>query len=402
VRSLPRCLAQLLAFALVTGLLAVSTPVVRAQRAGDRVPGSFIVELRRGVSTAEASRIAKAYGGRVSELYDGLGGFAFEGPDSARSKLAADKRVNAVEDDALVEATGGLTHLNRMDVPDARTAGYDGTGISIAIIDTGVTKGHNTFDPGQVVKGKSCVGGRSTKDGEGHGTGSASNAAGKIGVARNATIVPVKVFKGRSLFTPISKVICGLNWVKKRNNAAPGTIDVVNLSLAYSGGSRALQKATANARLSGAVIVAAAGNNGGNTQAPAKYAGVIAVSALARGSRMAYFSAKGGLMTAPGVNIRSAENGRGYSRRSGTSRSSPMVAGAAAIVLGEDGTLTPAQVLDVLQQSGRCPNGATNGSPGFCGGRWKGDDKKAEPLVDAYCAGVLASPGDTDLLTCGF
>ncbi len=404
MRQLPRfrhlCSAAV-AVALVA-TAAVSTPGAGAakQRQGDRVAGSFIVDLAKGVSTAEAPRIARAYGGKAVEVYEGIRSFAFQGPDAAGSRLARDRRVSAVESDRLVEATRGTSFLSRTHADDARTAGYQGAGVRIAIIDTGVTKGHRTFDSGQVVKGKSCVGG-STRDQEGHGTASAGNAAGKVGIARSATIVPVKVFRGASLFTPISKVICGLNWVKKQNQATPGLIDVVNMSLAYSGGSNALRRAVNNVRATGAVVVAAAGNNGGGTMAPAKFGGVIAVTALAGGRRMASFSANGGSLTAPGVNIKSAENGGGYSLRSGTSRSAPMVAGAAAIVIAAAGApLTAAQVLDILQTSGTCPNGTQNGTPGFCGGRWKGDDRNAEPLINAACAGFWADPVGTDPINC--
>jgi subtilisin family serine protease len=200
----------------------------------------------------------------------------------------------------------------------------------------------------------------------------------------------VKVFSGASLSTPVSKVVCGLNWIDAQNDAVPGTIDVVNLSLAYPGSSRALKRAVARVRDSGAVVVAAAGNNyGGALQAPARFKGVISVSALA-GKTLAYFSAKGADMTAPGVNVKSPENGGGFSLRSGTSRSAPMVAGAAAIVLEGDPGATEADVLALLRSSGRCPNGETNADPGFCGGRWKGDDRNAEPQANAYCAGVWA------------
>ena len=57
----------------------------------------------------------------------------------------------------------------------------------------------------------------------------------------------------------------------------------------------------------------------------------------------------------PGVGIRSADRNGGYSDRDGTSRSSPQVAGGAAIILA----LNPsADVFDILRRSGTCPNGA--------------------------------------------
>jgi subtilisin family serine protease len=410
VRPIRRILPPLIAFLLLTGLLSASpAPVASAARESDRVPGSFIVELAKGVSISQASKIASAHGGRVADTYDQLGSFAFTGSDSAKAALGADRRVAAVESDRLIHAVTdpfpNVSHLSRTRSYQAYDAGYTGTGVSIAIIDTGVTRRHRTFHAGQVVSGKNCVGSRGTPDGQGHGTHVASSAAGLLGVAHDATIVPVKVFAGASLSTPISRVVCGLNWVTRANRAVPGTIDVVNMSLAYSGGSATLKRAVANARVSGAIVVAAAGNNGGGTMYPARYPGVVAVSALAGGNRMASFSSSGGTLTAPGVNIKGAENGAGYSRRTGTSHSSPMAAGAVAVVLAESPASTPQEVIEILWTSGTCPNGNVNGSPGFCSTRWRGDrDHRPEPLINAYCAGILADPDPlaVDVPTCGF
>jgi subtilisin len=392
--------STLLACALVAAVLATSPASARGD---DRVRGSFLVELEPGVRVSTAKDIASDHGGRVAHLYDQLAAFAFAGPDDARARLARDPRVAFVEEDHLVRAAdgavGGLNHLERTHSYEADTAEYDGAGVTIAVIDTGVQRDHPAFHAGQVAGGKSCVGG-GTADREGHGTHTAGNAAGRYGVAHDATIVPVRVFRGAKLSTPISNVVCGLNWVKKRNGASPGSIDVVNLSLAFGRGSRSLKRAVKGATRSGAVLVAAAGNNGGATQFPARYDSVIAVSALAGGNNMANFSAKGGEMTAPGVNITGPENGGGISERTGTSRSSPMVAGAAAIVIGEGAP--PSEVLNILRNSGTCPSGTTNTTTGFCPGQWAGDDANAEPLVNAYCAGVLANPVDVNVATCGF
>jgi subtilisin family serine protease len=263
-----------------------------------------------------------------------------------------------------------------------------------------VFRSHNN-----ILGGKSCAGG-STGDGEGHGTASASNAVGRIGVAHEAKIVPVKVFPHGRLSTSLSRLICGLNWVKRYNDTHPteaDDIDVVSMSISGPG-SPGLRRAVARLVADGVVITAAVGNHGGAPRYPAAYPGVIAVTALAGGTTMASFSAHGGDLTAPGVNIRSAENDsdRAFSSRTGTSRSTPMVAGAAAIILSENAALN---VQGSLRTSGKCPNGSINGDSGFCPGRWRGDaDRRAEPLINAYCAGILAdpAPGAVDVPRCGF
>lgn len=399
--------ASILLLALLASALAL--PPVHARDGARRIDGSFLVSFHRSTPPSEAAALARdltgRHGGRVDLVFDSLGGFSVEASATEAERLSRDPRVRSVQPDVLAEALGvpqpDLRHLERTDAYEAFDSvptPYRGAGMRIAIVDTGVQASHPAFHPGQVVSGKSCVG-KSTRDQEGHGTHTAGNAAGRMGIAHDAEIVPVRVFSGASLYTPISKVICGLNWVNKINtNADPADdIDVVNMSLAYSGASkqfrRAVKRVTANA-----VVVAAAGNNGGSTLYPARFKGVIAVTALGGGKRMASFSANGGDLTAPGVNIEGPENGGGYSKRSGTSRSSPMVAGAAAIVLAVD---PAADVLTVLQTSGKCPDGSINGAPGNCSGRWKGDDRRAEPLINAYCAGIWADPLDADDPACG-
>jgi serine protease len=237
-------------------------------------------------------------------------------------------------------------------------------------------------------------------DRNGHGSASASNAVGRIGTAHEAHVIPVRVFPGSGENTTWKKVICGLKWVD--DNYVARNIRIVSMSIAGPG-TKALQNAVKRVVNDGLVVVAAAGNNGGKTQQPASYGGVIAATALGKKNSMASFSANGGDMTAPGVHIHSADKNGGYSYRSGTSRSAPQVAGGAAVVLGVNPALTAAQVLDNLQAGGTCPDDDVNGAPGFCSGRWKGDDKRAEPQLNVFCAAVytdaLADPAD--VTACG-
>lgn len=398
-RFLPAALATI-----VVGALAFVGPNLpgRARSSSDdRVPNQFIVDLKPGVDPMRyAKRIAAEYGGKATFTYDKvIGGFAFEGSDDAARRLAADHRVEGLEQDRVVRIADdpppGVNHLSRDRVPEAHAAGYRGAGVTVAVLDTGVDPGHQVFQAhSNVLPGHGrCGGSKSSRDKNGHGTASASNTAGEIGVAHEAKIVPVKVFPGRSLATTWVRVACGLNYVRQHASE----IDVVNMSIAGPGAG-ILKKAVRDVVSAGIVVVAAAGNNGGATQAPARYSGVIAVSALASGDRMAPFSATGDI-AAPGVGIRSADARGGFGDRDGTSRAAPQVAGGAAIILSIDPN---ADVFDILQRSGTCPNGTVNGASGACPGQWKGDDATAEPALNAYCAGVLADAAATDLATCGF
>jgi subtilisin family serine protease len=393
-----RLLSVVAVVALASGGLVGSGPT-RAE-SEDRIPDQFIVDLKDGVNAKKyARRIAEQYGGRATIVYDRvLGGFTFQGPQKAAERLAKDGRVELLEQDRVVRIADApptdINHLSRVRVPEAYAAGYTGAGVTIAILDTGVNEQHEVFrEHSNILPGHGgCVGERTARDRHDHGTATHSNAVGRIGVAHEAKAIPIKVFPGRSLISSWSRVVCGLNYVLEHASE----IDIVNMSIAGPGAG-VLRRAVQQVVNAGIVVVAAAGNNGGATQAPARYPGVIAASALANGDRIAPFSSTGEI-AAPGVQVFSAAVS-GYEPRDGTSRSAPVVAGTAAIILALDPT---ANVLDVLQRSGTCPGGSTNGTSGPCSGRWRGDDATAEPAANAYCAGVLADPVRVDLDACGF
>jgi serine protease len=109
----------------------------------------------------------------------------------------------------------------------------------------------------------------------------------------------------------------------------------------------------------GIVMVAAAGNDDSTGQYyPASYTGVISVGATDQNDAKASFSNYGSRIdiVAPGVNIYStfATTTSSYGNLSGTSMSTPMVAGLTALVFAVNPSFTPAQVLTAIQ------NGADN------------------------------------------
>lgn len=380
------------------GLLIASALPAAARGQGT---GTYLVELRGSVDAArEASRLARDHGGRARFVYDAvLNGFAFEGTEAEAARLARDRRVERLEPDGIVhladDPPARARQLQIDNADAARTSGYTGAGATIAVLDTGLDRGHRAFrDHGNVAgtHGR-CGGTRHVRDYEGHGTAVASNAVGRIGVAHEAKLYAVKVFAGAGRSTTLSRVICGLNHVRKWNAAHPGQeIDVVNLSLAGAG-SRTYRRAIKRLVASGVVVVAAAGNAGGKVQFPARYGAVIGVTALNKtGQRMAGWSSggKGADLTAPGARVLIARAGARFTRSSGTSYSSPQVAGAVAVVLALDPT---ADALDVLTRTGTCPNGDINGTSHACAGpRWKGDDAKPEPRINVLCAAIEVDP----------
>ncbi|MFI8831392.1 S8 family peptidase [Streptomyces afghaniensis] len=243
--------------------------------------------------------------------------------------------------------------------PKAWAAGYDGKGVKIAVLDTGVDATHPDLK-GQVIGAKNFTTSPDTTDKVGHGTHVASIAAGTgaksggkyKGVAPGAKIINGKVLDDGG-FGSDSEVLAGIEWA-----AAEGA-DVVNMSLG-GGDTPAIDplEAAVN-KLSeekGILFAIAAGNEGDFGEqtigSPGSAEAALTVGAVDEKDVLADFSSRGPGMdgalkpdvTAPGVDITAAsapgnqiaaevgEKPAGYMTISGTSMATPHVAGAAALL----------------------------------------------------------------------
>jgi serine protease AprX len=233
------------------------------------------------------------------------------------------------------------------------TFGNRGTGVTVAIIDTGIDYNHGAFGSAFGVK---VVGGHDfvnndddPMDDNGHGTQVAGivagNGDGVLGVAPDAKLVAMKVLdatgSGRA-----SDIVAAFERIVDPNGDGDTTdhYDVANASLGgSSSGDDPVAKAAENAVLAGVVLCAAAGNQGAfqSVSSPAVAPSVIAVGAIDRVGAIADFSSKGPTaeslrlkpdVVAPGVGILSAARGGGKVAASGTSMASPHVAGVAALI----------------------------------------------------------------------
>ncbi|MFF0559428.1 S8 family serine peptidase [Streptomyces sp. NPDC004266] len=244
----------------------------------------------------------------------------------------------------------------------AWASGFDGTGVKIAVLDTGVDRTHDDLRT-QVVGEKNFSSSADAVDRVGHGTHVASIAVGTgaksggrfKGVAPGAKVISGKVLDDEG-YGDDSAVIAGMEWA-----AAEGA-DVVNLSLGGpdSPGVDPLE-ATVD-RLSaekGILFAIAAGNEGGSgassVGSPGSADSALTVGAVDQDDRLAPFSSTGPRvgdgavkpdLTAPGVAITAAaaagsaidtrpgtpHPAPGYLTIDGTSMATPHVAGAAAIL----------------------------------------------------------------------
>jgi subtilisin family serine protease len=214
-----------------------------------------------------------------------------------------------------------------------------GKSVTVCVIDTGVDREHPDLE-GAVKGGENTItlypdhAQRSWDDDNGHGThvsgtiAARDNDMGVVGVAPEARIFAVKALNSRGSGN-FSSLAEGL-----RSCMAHGA-QVVNMSIGYEDDSQVVRKAVQDALDAGLILVAAAGNEKGSVDYPAKIPGVLAVSALSTDHRLAYFSNRGPEVAfiAPGENVLSTYPGNRYAFMDGTSQATPHVAGVVALLL---------------------------------------------------------------------
>ena len=289
---------------------------------------------------------------------------------------------NTVEGNFLTEYNyqSMLSSINPLSLNDY---GYDGTGINVAVVDSGIDASHQEFD-GKTIQGydfaSSATGYGS--DENGHGTHVASiiagerDAAGMRGVAYDANLFDYKTdndgdggLEALSGDAPIAAIYNRhvTDNIRVSNNSWGGGTSVIQYSsavvrAAFPQTIAALKAAQSN----GALIVFAAGNDG-RTQ-PDLYGGLayhdsdlqgawLVVTAVDSNLKETAYTNRCGVaygfcVTAPGGGdaqstdgILAAEaNTGGYTRKSGTSMATPHVSGLAAALMEKFPTLTPAQI----------------------------------------------------------
>ncbi len=179
-----------------------------------------------------------------------------------------------------------------------------------------------------------------------------NNGIGISGIGYNCKIMAVKVAQGNQV-DPTSNapyIIFGFEGIKY---AADNGAKVINCSWGGGGFSNAEQEIINYAMSKGALVVAAAGNDGvSESFYPASYKGVLSVAATDQNDLKASFSNYGENidLCAPGVSILSTWQPNAYDANgAGTSFSSPLAAGLAALVFSHFPNFTPAQVAEQIR-----------------------------------------------------
>jgi subtilisin family serine protease len=261
--------------------------------------------------------------------------------------------------------------------PTAWRAGYTGTGVTVAVLDTGIDASHPDLAD-RVVGEHNFTDDRDPRDLVGHGTHVASTIAGTgqasggryKGVAPGAKLLDGKVCTTAGCSE--SAILAGMDWAARRAK-------VVNMSLGGpdSPGVDPIERAvnTMTAKY-GTLFVVAAGNDGPNAStvgSPGSADAALTVGAVDKSDRIAAFSSRGPRLddsaikpdiTAPGVAITAARSkdgefgnpGQSYVELSGTSMATPHVAGSAAILAQQHPAWAGARLKAALM-------GAAEGSP---------------------------------------
>ena len=312
-----------------------------------------------------------------------------EGYENVYERQAVPKRMTYnSEDESGYRLLSSATQWHRSEMDMDRAWGLStGSGVVIAVIDTGIDIDHPAFAGRISEKSYNAysnqIGKEYVRDETGHGTHvsgiiAASGVDGVYGVAPNVEVMAIKANYPGIMFYSSEHLYRAINY------AAANGADVINISYGrrYDNGEDPTEKQViANAIARGVTVVCSAGNDYDSHAAyPAAYPETIAVSATARQYQFAdWFSNFSNFgpeidISAPGSHIDSTIMGGGYGSMSGTSMAAPNVAGTAALIKALNPSYTPAQVRQTL-----CGTARDVGALGW-------DDYYGYGIVNAYAA----------------
>jgi serine protease AprX len=385
---------------------------------------SVILQFKGPVSEALTALLSRS-GVKVTNQFSKLNTIAVDLPASVINELAYFDEVSYASPDSEIKVLGHINNTTGADLVRAQSnasgSSYtlNGTGIGIAVVDSGMFSGHKAFSKptgsgGRITFSKDFTGENRVDDPFGHGTHVATAAAGYRvtgtsgnrfeGVAWNANLINLRVLNSHGTGTT-SGLLSALDWILA--NRAAYNIRVVNLSLGTPAISSyqndPLCQAVRRLANAGIVVVAAAGNDGKNISGQKQYGAVhspgnepsaitvgstntfgtdtrsddivttyssrgptrsyttdtlgvkhydnlVKPDLVAPGNKLIFAESDGNLIvsTYPNLDAGAAKNNYRFMYMSGSSMSTPLASGAAALLLQANPNLTPNMVKMIL------------------------------------------------------
>ncbi len=252
--------------------------LVRAHAPRGAAASRVIIQTADGLP---ADQLIRSLHGKAGRRLGGILGQVAEIPDYELDALAAHRGVRAVSLDRRVSGTLERTGATIGATWVREHLRVDGSGVSVAIIDSGVASWHDDLNPQHILRFVDFVEFRtSAYDDYGHGTHVAGIIAGtgydsggaRMGIAPGANLVVLKVLDGDG-FGYISNVIAALDYAVQHRVEL--RIRVINLSVAAgvyeSYTTDPLTLAAKRAVEAGIVVITAAGNFGRDAGGGAQY-----------------------------------------------------------------------------------------------------------------------------------
>lgn len=351
----------------------------------------FLIGLKPLSGTLSKSQIDDL--GVVEEVGENL--VSVEFTDSAQvqsglSKLSQANNIEYIEPDFKVYAIGTPTDpsLSRQWAHQVVksfqawdiTEGLEST--VVAVVDTGIDYNHQDLqnsvwqNPQDPINGKDDDGNGIVDDNHGvdyynrdgdpmddgsHGThvsgtiaAQANNGVGGAGQAPKVKIMALKFLGGKDGSGDVSNAIRAIDY------AIAKKVKIMSNSWGSTEYSESLARAVTRAEQAGIIFIAAAGNNGQNSDQRPAYpaalgnANIVSVAATDSGDRLANFSNYGTTSVdigAPGVAIYSTVPNNGYQNMDGTSMATPLVSGVVALMMAVNPNATVCELKKALLES---------------------------------------------------
>ena len=345
----------LLVFSIVVILSISLMSFTEAEAQGSR---KVFIYFKAQPSSADMEGLL-GLGATVRHTFRDMPVISAEIPVAAAQRILKNPNVDRIEDVEIVHLLGRVAKSQSGDpqqIPwgisgikaDQAWSVSKGTGIKVAVLDTGVDLDHSDL-VANLAWSKSEIGSPTADDKNGHGTHvsgtvlAVDNAIGVVGVAPEAKLYALQVLRpsGTGYADDITKGVEDARYGPDGILATGDEANIISMSL---GGPSPLGTAFEYQMITAyserIVLVAAAGNDGTESiDYPAAYPEVIAVGATDQNNVRASFSDYGAdlELVAPGVDVLSTYKGDSYAYGSGTSMSTPHVSGTVALML----TTTP-------------------------------------------------------------